>query len=105
MKTLPSSEAEAMRRSLKGFLRWTRQRLAWQCADSQCGTLLGTRPEIFQREDQIPISVENGGCVATEQRDLVGELATFVEGDDGKSTTTRRLPIDGEVFRVDLLCA
>lgn len=43
--------------------------------------------------------------MATEERDLVGELATFVEGDDGKSATARRLPIDGEVFRIDLLCA
>lgn len=40
--------------------------------------------------------------MTAKQRDLVWELATLVEGDDGKGAATRRVPIDGEVFGVGL---
>ncbi len=55
------------------------------------------------RAAALPVGVENGSRVAAKQRDLVGELATLVERDDGKGAAARRVPIDGEVFGVDLL--
>lgn len=40
--------------------------------------------------------------MAAEQGDLVGDLARLREGDDGESAAAARIPIDGEVFGVDL---
>lgn len=50
----------------------------------------------------LPVGVEDGGGVATEQRNALRKFAGFVEGDDSKSTTTAGLPIEGEVFGVNL---
>ena len=89
MKTLPSSDAEAMMRSLKGFLHRV-----------NCLVLhLGTRPGSAR---DAPVGVQHGGRVASEQRYLVGELAALVHGNDGKCATTARLPIDRDVLGVDL---
>lgn len=50
----------------------------------------------------LPVGVEDSGSVATEQRDALWELSGFVEGDDSKGTTTAGLPIEREVFGVNL---
>lgn len=50
----------------------------------------------------LPVGVENHCGVATEQRDALWKLASFLEGDNGKSTTTTSFPIDGKMFRVNL---
>lgn len=52
--------------------------------------------------ESVPVSVEDGGGVATEQRYLVGKLAALVEGDNGEGATTARLPVDGQVLGVGL---
>ena len=50
----------------------------------------------------VPVGVENGGSVAAKQRDLVGELPSFFQGDDGECATARRIPIDRDVLGIDL---
>lgn len=50
----------------------------------------------------LPVGVEHGSSMATEQGHALRELACFVQGDNGESTTTTGLPIDREVFRIDL---
>jgi hypothetical protein len=52
--------------------------------------------------ERVPVCVEDAGRVASEQWYLVGNLAALVEWDDGKCTAAAGLPIDGDVFGVDL---
>lgn len=40
--------------------------------------------------------------MAPKQRDLVRDLAPLVERDDGKGATAAGLPVDREVFGIDL---
>lgn len=49
-----------------------------------------------------PVGVEDGGCVAAKQRDLVGELSSLVQRDNGKGTAAGRVPVHRKVLRVDL---
>ena len=86
MKTLPSSEAEAMMRSLKGFL-CEGQPVSSSCRSAAC---------------DAPVGVQHRGSVASEERYLVGQLAALVHGNDSKCTATARLPIDRDVLGVDL---
>ena len=80
-----------MMRSLKGFLRRSLGQII----------LFGS---LWRMCKSVPVSVEDGGGVATEQRYLVGELAALVEGDDGEGATTAGLPVDGQVLGVGLGC-
>ena len=41
-----------------------------------------------------PVGVQHGRGVAAEQGNLVGQLASFAEGDDGERTAAAGLPID-----------
>lgn len=50
----------------------------------------------------VPVGVEDGCGVATEQRYLVGRLALLVEGDNGKGATTAGLPVHREIVGVRL---
>jgi hypothetical protein len=49
-----------------------------------------------------PVGVENHCGVATKQRDALWKLASLLKRDDGESTTTTGLPIDGKMLRVNL---
>ena len=89
MQTLPSSEPEATIRSLKGFLQ-----------PSQRPSLPLSQPAMGE---SVPVGVEDGGGMAAEQRDLVGELAPLFKGNDGEGAAARSVPIDRQVFGVDLL--
>jgi hypothetical protein len=40
--------------------------------------------------------------MATEQRDALWQLASFLERNNGESTTTTSFPIDGKMLRVNL---
>lgn len=86
MNTLPSSEAEAMIRSLKGFL-------------SSC-ELVGSGGT--SGDDTIPISIQNSRSMATEQRHLIRQLSSLAQGNNRKGTSTRGIPIDREIFGVGL---
>lgn len=88
MNTLPSSEAEAMMRSLNGFL----------VASQTISFRTPNTPRILC----APVGIQHSSSVSTEQRYLVGELAALVYGDDSESTTTTRLPVHGDVLGVDL---
>ena len=88
MQTLPSSEPEAIIRSLKGFLQPS-QRPSPALSQATIG-------------ESVPVGVEDGGGVATEQRDLVGELAPLLKGNDGEGAAARSVPIDRQVIGVDL---
>lgn len=50
----------------------------------------------------IPIGVENGGCVAAEEGHQLGGAADFIDGDDGKGTSSACFPVDRDVFGVGL---
>lgn len=50
----------------------------------------------------IPVGVEDGSSVATEERELVGSPTALVDGDDGKGATTAGFPVDRDVFGVGL---
>ena len=41
--------------------------------------------------------------MATEQRDALWKLASFLKRNNGESSTTTIFPIDGKVLRVDLV--
>lgn len=49
-----------------------------------------------------PVSIEYCSSVSTKQRDLVGSFAPLLQRDHSKGTTTRSIPVNGDVFRVDL---
>jgi hypothetical protein len=53
-------------------------------------------------EASAPVGIEDSRRVAAEQGNLVGHLAPLAEGDDGEGAATAGLPIDREVFGVDL---
>lgn len=52
--------------------------------------------------ESAPVGVEDGGRVATEQGQNIGQLSTLIDGDDGKGATTAGLPIDRKVLGVGL---
>jgi hypothetical protein len=83
-RTFPSSDAEAMRESLNGFL------------------LSVSLARHSARQIMIPISVEDGSGVASEEGQALGELSALLERDDGERTTATSLPIDGQVVGVCL---
>ena len=83
MKTLPSSEAEEMSESLKGDL--------WAVSMVRGGSRVG-----------VPVGVEDGSRVATEERQLVGGAAALVDGNDSKGAATAGFPVDGDVLGVGL---
>jgi hypothetical protein len=80
INTFPSSEAEAMIRSLNGFLH-----------PNMSAILLESRGGGF---DHVPVGIENSGCVSSKQRDLVGQLASFVQGNDCECAAARGVPVD-----------
>jgi hypothetical protein len=82
--TFPSSDAEAIRESLNGFLFTVS--LARHSA----------------RQSMIPISVKDGGGVASEEGEALGELPALLERDDGERAAATSLPIDGQVVGVCL---
>lgn len=84
--TLPSSDAEAITSSLKGFL------------------LLLSRHVLYytRTRQRVPVGIENGAGVAAEQGKDVGQLAALVDGDDNKGASTARLVVDREVLGVGL---
>lgn len=81
-------------RSLKGFLAREpsacRVRLR-QVLGGQGGRGIG-----------VPVGIQDGGGMASKQRDLVGELSLLAEGDDGEGAAAASFPIDREVFGVGL---
>lgn len=52
--------------------------------------------------ERVPVGIGDDGRVATEEGDLIGDLAALGQGDDGKSTTTAGLPVDGKELWVRL---
>jgi hypothetical protein len=50
----------------------------------------------------VPVRVQHHSCVSAEQRYYVGDLSPLVQWDDSECATATRLPIDREVFWVDL---
>jgi hypothetical protein len=44
--------------------------------------------------ERLPIGIENGGRVSSEQWDLLGEFSSLFKRDDCKGTTTAGLPVD-----------
>jgi hypothetical protein len=82
--TFPSSDAEAIRESLNGFLFTVS--LARHAA----------------RQSMIPISVKYSGGVASEEGEALGELSALLERDDGERAAATSLPIDGQVVGVCL---
>lgn len=53
----------------------------------------------------VPVGIQDGGGMASKQRDLVGHLSLLAKGDDSKSAATAGIPIDGEVVGVGLKVA
>jgi hypothetical protein len=49
-----------------------------------------------------PVGVEDGGRVATEQGQDIGELSTLIDRNNSKGAATAGLPIDREVLGVGL---
>ena len=50
----------------------------------------------------LPVGVEDGSCVAAEERELIGSSTKLVDGNYGKGTATAGLPIDGDIFWIGL---
>lgn len=98
-KTLPSSEPEAMIRSLKGFLRkMSRQHLSHHAAAQE----LKEKKKKKKRHRHKPVSVQNSSRMPPEQRNLIGQLALLVQGNHSKGTTAGRIPIDRQILGVNL---
>lgn len=49
-----------------------------------------------------PVSVKHRRRVSSEERDLLWQAALLIQRNDSKGTTSARLPVYSEVFRVDL---
>lgn len=104
IKILPSSEPDAIMRSLKGCLVTKATSSAqlskglashfhsqWLCVARKQRTLF------------VPVGIQDNSSVPTEQWYLVGQLAPLVHGDDCECATAARLPIDRQVFRIGLV--
>ena len=83
MNTFPSSEPEAITRSLKGFL--TESALYFE--------LLDLHP---------PVCVQHRPSVSSKERDLLRQATFLVDRYDCKGASTAGFPIDGEVFWICL---
>ena len=51
---------------------------------------------------RVPVGIENGSGVPAEERDLVGDSAALLEGNDSKCAAAAGLPVDCEVFGIGL---
>lgn len=99
MKILPSSEPEAITRSLKGCLQDTpsaprKRARAWQTSADPIG-----RRSVLA----LPVGVQDNSSVPAEEGHLVGQLALLVDGDDGECAAAARLPVHREVLWVGLI--
>lgn len=99
MKILPSSEPEAITRSLKGCLQDTpsaqrKRARAWQTSADPSG-----RRSVFA----LPVGIQDNSSVPAEEGHLVGQLAPLVHGDDGECAAAAGLPVDREILRVGLI--
>jgi hypothetical protein len=84
MKTFPSSDPEAIMRSLKGFLGGSQH-------DASCDNLL-----------HLPIRIKHRCSVPSEQRDLFRQTTFLIDGYNSKSSTTTGFPIHRKILRVGL---
>lgn len=50
----------------------------------------------------LPIGIQYGSCVTTEEGNLIGCLSALAERDNGKGASTARLPINSNELGVDL---
>jgi hypothetical protein len=83
MNTFPSSEPEAITRSLKGFLT----------ESALCFEPLDLHP---------PVCVQHRPSVSSKERDLLRQATFLVDRYDCKGASTAGFPIDGEVFWICL---
>lgn len=79
---------------------------------SLCGFLRDMSTQDFQGEQRpgpdpcdAPVCVQHSRSVASKEGYLVGGFPSLVQGDDSKSTTTARFPIDGKILGVGLVCS
>ncbi len=84
-----------MTESLKGFL-YARRQIERATASGSRGVVSWVRASEGRGSvgRYAPVGVQHGRGVATEQGDLVGQLASFAEGDDGECAAAAGLPID-----------
>ena len=61
-----------------------------------------TRARSSRPLKNVPVGVQDSRRVAPKQRNHVRELPPLLERDDGERATTARLPVNGEILRVDL---
>jgi hypothetical protein len=50
--------------------------------------------------ERVPVVVQHGGGVSSEQRHGIGHLSTLLQRDDGECAASGRLPVDGQVLGV-----
>lgn len=50
--------------------------------------------------ERVPIVVQHGGGMSSEQRHHIRQLSTLFQGDDSECAAARRLPVDRHVFGV-----
>lgn len=85
LHTLPSSDADAIRESSNGDL-------------SKSVSLSRS----FKKRD-VPVCVQHGRGMATEERYQVRHLAALFNGNDCECTTPACLPIYRDILRIDLV--
>jgi hypothetical protein len=70
--------------------------------ESLNGFLDGISLARYRKQVVIPIGVEDGGGVASEEGQALGELSALLERDDGEGSPATSLPIDSQVVGVCL---
>lgn len=50
--------------------------------------------------ERVPVVVQHGSGVSSEQRHDIGQLSTLFQRDDGECAAAGRLPVDGQVLGV-----
>lgn len=50
----------------------------------------------------IPVRVKNNSSMSAEQGNLLRQSALLIQWNDSERTTTARVPVHGEIFRIGL---
>ena len=82
--TLPSSDPEAIRESLKGFL------------------VLSVLQSSVLAQSCPPVGVEDHRSMTSEERYPFGQSTSLVDRNDRERSAAAALPVDREVFRIGL---
>jgi hypothetical protein len=76
----------------------TQGEVVWDPPQAHLSIVTSTGKDVVV--EGVPVVVQHGSSVSSEQRHDIGQLSTLFQRDDGECAAAGRLPVDGQVLGV-----